>query len=86
MKALTLFFHLLIHLLFLIISGPLRTIICGGIGGVSLWVAIFPFDVVKSRVQIQSANSPKNPPFVKMLTIIARDEGKPHVSNHHCIQ
>jgi solute carrier family 25 ornithine transporter 2/15 len=59
----------------LICSGPIRTIICGGVGGVSLWIAIFPFDVIKSRVQIQSANSPKNPPFVTMLAIIAREEG-----------
>ena len=59
----------------LLCSGPVRTIICGGIGGVSLWVAIFPFDVIKSRVQIQSADSPKNPPFVQMLVNIARQEG-----------
>ncbi|CAH8532569.1 unnamed protein product [Schistosoma mattheei] len=32
--------------------GPIKTVIAGGIGGVSLWVAIFPFDVVKSRMQI----------------------------------
>ncbi|CAH8528857.1 unnamed protein product [Heterobilharzia americana] len=32
--------------------GPIKTVIAGGAGGVSLWVAIFPFDVVKSRMQI----------------------------------
>ncbi|KAH8876833.1 Mitochondrial ornithine transporter 1 [Schistosoma japonicum] len=32
--------------------GSIKTIIAGGMGGVSLWVAIFPFDVVKSRMQI----------------------------------
>lgn len=55
--------------------GAVKTIISGGIGGVALWIAIFPFDVVKSRVQIQTASSPKNPPFVQMLRIIAREEG-----------
>jgi len=29
--------------------GILKTAICGGLGGVSLWCAIFPADVVKSR-------------------------------------
>jgi solute carrier family 25 ornithine transporter 2/15 len=36
--------------------GPLRTMLCGGIGGVMLWVAIFPTDVVKSRIQVSSLN------------------------------
>ncbi|KFM79934.1 Mitochondrial ornithine transporter 1, partial [Stegodyphus mimosarum] len=34
--------------------GLLRTIIAGGIGGVSFWVAIFPADVIKSRMQISA--------------------------------
>ncbi|ODN00340.1 Mitochondrial ornithine transporter 1 [Orchesella cincta] len=36
--------------------GPLRTILCGGIGGTLLWVLIFPTDVVKSRIQINRLN------------------------------
>ncbi|CAL1281105.1 unnamed protein product [Larinioides sclopetarius] len=36
--------------------GLLRTIIAGGIGGVSFWVAIFPADVIKSRLQISKSN------------------------------
>jgi solute carrier family 25 ornithine transporter 2/15 len=32
--------------------GALRTILCGGIGGVILWTLMFPFDVIKSRVQV----------------------------------
>lgn len=31
---------------------PLATAFCGGVGGIMLWLAIFPFDVVKSRMQI----------------------------------
>ncbi|CAH8503417.1 unnamed protein product [Schistosoma turkestanicum] len=30
----------------------IKTVIAGGTGGVSLWLSIFPFDVVKSRMQI----------------------------------
>jgi solute carrier family 25 ornithine transporter 2/15 len=55
--------------------GAVRTMICGGLGGISLWVAIFPFDVIKSRVQIQTVDSPKNPSFVRMLILIGRNEG-----------
>ncbi|GFY56609.1 mitochondrial ornithine transporter 1, partial [Trichonephila inaurata madagascariensis] len=36
--------------------GLLRTVIAGGIGGVSFWVAIFPADVIKSRLQISKSN------------------------------
>lgn len=53
---------------------PLRTIVCGGIGGMALWAAIFPSDVIKSRVQIQT-HSEKPPSFFIMLAKIAREEG-----------
>ncbi|EFX89682.1 hypothetical protein DAPPUDRAFT_310330 [Daphnia pulex] len=52
--------------------GAIRTIICGGVGGISLWVAIFPFDVIKSRVQVSNTASQ---PMMKMLFHIARTEG-----------
>ena len=32
--------------------GPLRTVISGGVAGVTLWTVIFPADVVKSRLQV----------------------------------
>lgn len=35
--------------------GVLRTIVSGGVGGTCLWVAIFPADVVKSRIQISGS-------------------------------
>lgn len=53
--------------------GAVRTIICGGVGGLSLWVAIFPFDVIKSRVQVSNVAQPS---MKKMLVHIARTEGK----------
>lgn len=36
--------------------GLLKTVIAGGIGGVAFWVAIFPADVIKSRMQISDSN------------------------------
>ena len=32
--------------------GAVRLTFCGGIAGVSLWIAIFPADVIKSRIQV----------------------------------
>jgi len=50
--------------------GVVRTCLCGGLGGVALWVAIFPADVVKSRVQIQG----KGALFGTMISIF-KNEG-----------
>lgn len=35
--------------------GYLETIMCGGVGGVCCWVAIFPLDVLKTRIQISDS-------------------------------
>jgi len=40
----------------------------------SLWVVIFPFDVVKSRMQIHQTELP----MVTLLVKISRDEGMTH--------
>ncbi|CAG5125469.1 unnamed protein product, partial [Candidula unifasciata] len=53
--------------------GPARTIICGGFGGVALWVSIFPADVVKSRIQVQSVSG-VTPTFRAMFLKILRQE------------
>lgn len=45
--------------------------IAGAVGGASLWIAIFPADVIKSRVQVQGLST-------SMLTVgmdIFRKEG-----------
>ncbi|XP_005105018.1 mitochondrial ornithine transporter 1 [Aplysia californica] len=54
--------------------GPLRTILCGGVGGVTLWVIIFPADVVKSRIQVQSVSG-KPPTFRTVFFKILQQEG-----------
>lgn len=54
--------------------GPARTILCGGAGGVALWVSIFPADVVKSRIQVQAVSGVP-PTFRAMFLKILRQEG-----------
>uniref|UniRef100_A0A914LAQ6 Mitochondrial carrier protein n=2 Tax=Meloidogyne incognita group TaxID=654580 RepID=A0A914LAQ6_MELIC len=50
--------------------GVLRTAISGGIGGMALWTAIFPADVVKSRMQIGETGR-----FSTILLKIVKNEG-----------
>ena len=57
---------------FKFIAGPLRTMACGALAGVSLWIAVFPTDVVKSRVQVQSSDAAS---FFGTLTSVFRNEG-----------
>ena len=56
--------------------GPLRTILAGGFGGVALWVAIFPADVVKSRVQVESTAGTVEPTFRSVLRQVFKEEGR----------
>lgn len=46
-------------------AGLLGTIVSGGVGGICLWSSIFPFDVVKSRIQVESSKE-------KMITVLLR--------------
>lgn len=52
-------------------SHPLMPILAGGVGGVCLWLTIFPFDLVKSRTQVENSNLN----LVNMLLKIVREEG-----------
>ena len=51
--------------------GPLKTILCGGIGGMSFWLAVFPADVIKSRHQVSSSRES----FLATFLYIYRHEG-----------
>lgn len=42
----------------------------GGIGGVVLWSAVYPVDVVKSRMQVIGSGS-----FIEIFRSIIKDEG-----------
>lgn len=48
----------------------------GGFGGVALWVAIFPADVVKSRVQVASTAGTIEPTFRSVLVQVFKEEGR----------
>ena len=50
--------------------------ICGGVGGVALWVAIFPADVCKSRIQVQAVDGKAAPTFLATITQIFKNEGQ----------
>lgn len=52
-------------------AGLLETIVAGGVGGVCLWSSIFPFDVVKSRIQVESSKEK----MMMVLIRIGRKEG-----------
>ncbi|OQV14340.1 Mitochondrial ornithine transporter 1 [Hypsibius exemplaris] len=51
--------------------GSVKTVLCGGFAGVTCWAAVFPADVVKSRIQTGKSTAG----FWKCLTTIARTEG-----------
>ncbi|KAG1678331.1 Mitochondrial ornithine transporter 1 [Nymphon striatum] len=51
--------------------GVLKTIFCGGFGGICFWMSIFPADVVKSRIQVENITDG----FLTVLMRIAKSEG-----------
>lgn len=51
--------------------GAVRTVVAGGVAGVTLWTVIFPADVVKSRLQVTGATTP----MLVMMGQIYRQEG-----------
>eukprot|EP00914_Ancora_sagittata_P029533 GHVO01058460.1.p1 GENE.GHVO01058460.1~~GHVO01058460.1.p1 ORF type:complete len:309 (+),score=23.92 GHVO01058460.1:104-928(+) len=48
-----------------------KTALCGGIGGATLWILVFPTDVIKSRVQVLGATEGIHKVFLSIL----RNEG-----------
>lgn len=50
--------------------GLLRTALSGAAGGAALWTAIFPADVVKSRMQVSGKGQP-----MKIFLSILKNEG-----------
>nr|XP_040582108.1 mitochondrial ornithine transporter 1-like [Lepeophtheirus salmonis] len=51
--------------------GSVKTILAGGIAGMTLWILVFPVDVIKSRLQISGFNTS----MYRMMGDIARNEG-----------
>ncbi|XP_072039979.1 mitochondrial ornithine transporter 1-like [Amphiura filiformis] len=54
--------------------GPVRIMACGGVAGACLWTAIYPIDVIKSRIQVQSLVGPM-PGFLSTAIKTYRTEG-----------
>jgi solute carrier family 25 ornithine transporter 2/15 len=52
-------------------SHPLVPILSGGMGGVCLWMTIFPFDLIKSRIQVENSKASLSTMLVKVI----REEG-----------
>lgn len=52
-------------------SHPLMPIMAGGMGGICLWLTIFPFDLIKSRIQVENSKLG----LTTMLFKIIREEG-----------
>jgi hypothetical protein len=57
-------------------TASLQTVLCGGLGGTALWLAVFPADLIKSRVQVHSGPTATTQGFWSMLYYILRLEGK----------
>uniref|UniRef100_A0A914RP63 Uncharacterized protein n=1 Tax=Parascaris equorum TaxID=6256 RepID=A0A914RP63_PAREQ len=57
-------------------ASVLRTAISGGVGGMALWTAVFPADVVKSRIQITGSGR-----FSHMFVSILKKEGSFAIAN-----
>ncbi|XP_071950438.1 mitochondrial ornithine transporter 1-like [Antedon mediterranea] len=56
--------------------GPVPTLICGGIAGTALWTLIYPIDVIKSRIQVQSMVGAM-PGFGATFIKVLKTEGLP---------
>ena len=56
--------------------------ISGGMAGAGLWAAIYPVDLVKSRIQVRSVTE-KMPGFLTVTMDIIRKEGNLHVPHCH---
>ncbi|XP_063285011.1 mitochondrial ornithine transporter 1-like isoform X2 [Pelobates fuscus] len=56
--------------------GPVALMISGGVGGIALWLAVFPVDCIKSRIQVLSITG-KQAGFMSTFSSIVKNEGIP---------
>lgn len=55
--------------------GPIPLLLSGGFGGSCLWIAVYPVDCVKSRIQVLSMTG-KQAGFMGTFVTVVRTEGK----------
>ncbi|KAM3935989.1 mitochondrial ornithine transporter 1-like [Leptodactylus fuscus] len=54
--------------------GPVALMISGGCGGIALWLAVYPIDCIKSRIQVLSITG-KQAGFMGTFSSIVKNEG-----------
>ncbi|KAM4699846.1 mitochondrial ornithine transporter 1-like [Discoglossus pictus] len=54
--------------------GPIALMVSGGFGGIALWLAVYPIDCIKSRIQVHSITG-RQAGFMKTLSNIVKNEG-----------
>ncbi|MEE6472350.1 hypothetical protein FKM82_009584 [Ascaphus truei] len=54
--------------------GPVALMVSGGFGGIALWLAVYPVDCVKSRIQVLSITG-KQAGFMRTFSSIMKNEG-----------
>lgn len=55
--------------------GPIPLLLSGGFGGSCLWIAVYPVDCVKSRIQVLSMAG-KQTGFMGTFVTVVRTEGE----------
>ncbi|XP_046505002.1 mitochondrial ornithine transporter 1-like isoform X2 [Equus quagga] len=55
--------------------GPVPLMLSGGVGGICLWLAVYPVDCIKSRIQVLSMSG-KQAGFLGTFITVVRNEGE----------
>uniref|UniRef100_G3UC85 Mitochondrial ornithine transporter 1 n=1 Tax=Loxodonta africana TaxID=9785 RepID=G3UC85_LOXAF len=54
--------------------GPVPLMLSGGVGGICLWLAVYPVDCIKSRIQVLSMTG-KQAGFIRTFVRVLKNEG-----------
>nr|XP_037842696.1 mitochondrial ornithine transporter 1 isoform X2 [Chlorocebus sabaeus] len=54
--------------------GPVPLMLSGGVGGICLWLAVYPVDCIKSRIQVLSMSG-KQAGFIRTFINVVKNEG-----------
>lgn len=55
--------------------GPVPLMLSGGFGGICLWLAVYPVDCIKSRIQVLSMTG-KQTGLIRTFLSIVKNEGE----------
>lgn len=65
-------------------SGPVPLMLSGGVGGICLWLAVYPVDCVKSRIQVLSMSG-KQAGFIGTFISVVKNEGESAVGRSRAV-